>query len=53
MTAEAFLASIHRALATYRDKQALHAIQHNAMTRDFSWKKSAADYLALYQLVVA
>jgi starch synthase len=49
MTAETFLASIHRALAVYRDKQAWHAIQHNAMTRDFSWKKSAADYLALYK----
>jgi starch synthase len=53
MTAETFLASIRRALATYRDKQAWHAIQHNAMTRDFSWKKSAEDYLALYRLVVA
>ena len=52
MTAEAFLASIRRALAVYRDKQAWHAIQHNAMTRDFSWKKSAEDYLALYKAIM-
>ena len=49
MTAEAFLSSIRRALAVYRDKQAWQAIQCNGMTRDFSWKKSAEDYLALYK----
>jgi len=51
MTAEAFLASIRRALATYHDKKAWNRIQHNAMTRDFSWKKSAEDYLALYKAI--
>jgi starch synthase len=49
MTAEIFLASIRRALAAYRNKQAWHTIQRNAMMRDFSWKKSAEDYLALYK----
>ena len=51
MTAETFLTSVRIALAAYRDKQAWHAIQHNAMTRDFSWKKSAEEYLALYGLI--
>ena len=49
MTAETFLASIRRALAAYHDKKAWRRIQRNAMTRDFSWKKSAEDYLALYK----
>jgi starch synthase len=53
MTAEAFLASIRRALAAYRDKQAWSQIQRNGMTRDFSWKKSAEDYLALYRTVLS
>jgi len=51
MTAEAFLASIRRALAVYRDKQAWSRIRHNGMTRDFSWKKSAEEYLALYRSI--
>lgn len=49
MTAENFYACIQRALAAYRDKKAWRRIQRNGMTRDFSWEKSAADYLALYQ----
>jgi starch synthase len=53
MTAEAFLASIRRALAAYCDKKAWRRIQRNAMTRDFSWKKSAEDYLALYKAVLS
>lgn len=53
ITAETFLASIRRALAVYRDKQAWSRIQRNAMTRDFSWEKSAADYLALYKAVLS
>lgn len=49
MTAESFLGCIHRALTAYRDKSAWKKLQHNAMTRDFSWGKSAEDYLALYR----
>lgn len=48
MTAEDFYGCIRRALAAYRDKKAWRQIQRNGMTRDFSWKKSAEDYLALY-----
>ncbi len=53
MTAESFLASTRRALAVYRDKKAWGKIRRNAMTRDFSWKKSAEDYLALYKAVLS
>jgi len=53
MTAEAFLASIRRALAVYRNKKAWSRIQRNGMTRDFSWEKSAEDYLALYKAVLS
>ncbi len=51
MTTDAFLASIRRALAVYSDKKAWERIQRNAMTRDFSWEKSAEDYLALYKSI--
>jgi len=53
MTAEAFLASIRLALAAYRDKKTWGRIQRNGMERDFSWKKSAEDYLALYEAVLS
>lgn len=33
----------------YNDKQAWHAIQHNGMTTDFSWKHSAQKYLQVYR----
>ena len=49
MTADAFLAAIRRALAVYRDKAAWQTMQRSAMNRDFSWEKSAEEYLALYQ----
>ncbi|MGE5027937.1 MAG: glycogen synthase GlgA, partial [Betaproteobacteria bacterium] len=48
MTAEGFYASVQRALAAYRDNKAWRQIQRNGMKQDFSWKKSAEDYLALY-----
>ncbi len=49
ITAEDFFGCIRRALAAYHDKKVWRKIQRNGMTRDFSWKKSAEDYLALYQ----
>ena len=41
--------TIQRALAVYRDKPRWLRLVQRAMTQDFSWKKSASQYLALYQ----
>ena len=46
-----FLAAIMRATTLYRDKNVWQSIQLNGMQRDFSWKKSAAEYRALYASV--
>ena len=46
-----FLAAIIRATTLYRDKNVWRSIQLNGMQRDFSWKKSAAEYRALYASV--
>jgi len=47
-----FLAAIDRALDIVRnDKAAWTTIIHNGMATDFSWKKAAAEYVALYEEV--
>jgi starch synthase len=47
-----FLAAIDRALDIVRnDKVAWTTIIHNGMATDFSWKKAAAEYVALYEEV--
>jgi starch synthase len=40
---------IERALISYADKEAWHRMIKNAMSRDFSWEKSARLYLELYR----
>jgi len=40
--------AIVRAYQAYLDKSAWLKLQRNAMRQDFSWKRSAADYLDLY-----
>ena len=39
---------IRQAIADYRDKDKWADIRYRAITSDFSWKKSAKDYEALY-----
>jgi starch synthase len=47
-----FLAAIDRALAVfYNDKDAWTTIIRNGMAQDYSWKKPAAEYVALYDEV--
>ena len=46
---DAMLAAIDRALAVYRNKAAWAALMRNGMTADFSWDRSAGEYLALYR----
>jgi starch synthase len=43
------LEAIKRAEDAFRDKKAWEQIQHNAMSQDFSWRKSAKEYLSLYK----
>jgi len=43
---------ILRSLAAYADKPVWRKIQQNGMRRDFSWKRSAEEYLALYEAVL-
>jgi len=47
-----FLAAIHRALHIFRtDRDTWTQIMQNGMAQDFSWKKAAAEYAALYEEV--
>jgi starch synthase len=51
-SAAAFAGALERAMATYYDPQAWSALQRRGMSRDFSWKVSAIQYLELYRRAV-
>ncbi|MGD0281227.1 MAG: glycogen/starch synthase [Dissulfurispiraceae bacterium] len=44
-----FMRAVRKALKTFDDKRAWRKMIGNAMGRDFSWKKSARAYIAIYQ----
>ena len=46
------LNAIKTAMWVYQDKYVLNAMRKSAMEADFSWKKSAAEYLKLYKELV-
>lgn len=46
---EAFLSAIKRALAVYINKKAWAQVVANGMAADFSWQRSAEEYLQLYR----
>jgi starch synthase len=46
---EALMAVIERALRVYADKKAWTALRRRAMSKDFSWQRSADAYSRLYQ----
>ncbi len=49
-TAEDMLDALYRALRIYEeDKQLWQRAVYNGMSADFSWKRSALEYMALYQ----
>jgi starch synthase len=48
----ALAASLERAIQQYLDDNLWRTIQKHAMRKDFSWIKSAQDYLKLYQSLV-
>lgn len=43
---------VQRALQTFRNKTVWRQLQVNGMTRDFSWQKSAEQYVSLYQALL-
>jgi starch synthase len=52
-TADAFLQTVRAAVALYRQPQAWRRLVQNGMACDFSWDRSAREYEALYQQIVA
>ncbi len=48
-TPQALLDAVDRALALYRQPRLWKKVIFNAMQQDFSWRRSARQYLALYQ----
>ena len=49
----ALLAAVDRALDTYRQKDQWALLMENAMTADYSWDRSAAEYLRLYRRLMS
>jgi starch synthase len=50
---EALLAAVERAVEAYRNPEPWTAMVKRCMNEDFSWEKSAAAYLSLYQRAVS
>ncbi len=48
---EALLATIHQALAAFKDKAGWQKLMRNGMARDFSWTASAREYARVYERV--
>src|SRR6185437_14789135 len=51
-SSEALAAALERATMLYRDKARWQQMIRQAMTRDFSWARSARQYLELYRELV-
>ncbi len=51
INASALLETIKRALILYSDQKSWGKVQANAMRQDFSWQKSAKQYLELYDSI--
>ncbi|GGA61177.1 glycogen synthase 1 [Edaphobacter acidisoli] len=48
----ALLDAVHRALATFRNKEEWTAMMKRGMAQDFSWNKPAAEYVRVYERVI-
>jgi len=51
--ADAMMEALRLALATYASPEKWAQYQHNGMTENFSWSRSAAQYAELYRLLLA
>jgi starch synthase len=50
-TGEALLRTIHQALQLYRDQTSWQRLMRNGMSKDFSWRSSAREYIRVYERV--
>jgi starch synthase len=50
-TGEALLRTIHQAMQVYRDKDSWQKLMRNGMSKDFSWKIAAREYVRVYERV--
>jgi starch synthase len=50
-SAAALLASLRKAVSVYRQKERWQLLLEKAMSSDFSWGRSAAEYLRLYEKI--
>jgi len=50
-TGEALLRTIHQALQLYRDQGSWQKLMRNGMSKDFSWRVAAREYLRVYERV--
>ena len=50
--ADSLMEAIKRALILFHDKTMWKKLQENCMAKDFSWKKSAEQYLSLYRKIL-
>jgi starch synthase len=51
-SAPALLESLTRALALYRDTSKWRALQRAGMAQDFSWDRSAKEYVKIYDRAI-
>ncbi|HEX3660673.1 MAG TPA: glycogen synthase GlgA [Acidobacteriaceae bacterium] len=49
---ENFVGAVRRALEVFHTKEAWTTVMRNAMAKDFSWGKSAAEYIEVYERAV-
>ncbi|GEO81766.1 glycogen synthase GlgA [Pararhodospirillum oryzae] len=45
--------AVGQAIALYHDKPALEAVRRRGMARDFTWNRSAMEYIRLYESLIA
>jgi len=50
-TGDALLRTIHQALQVHRDQTSWQRLMQNGMSKDFSWKISAREYVRVYERV--
>ena len=52
-SAGALSKAIRKALALFQEKELLHRFRQNAMKADFSWSRTAIEYLEVYRRALA
>jgi len=50
-TGDALLRAIHHALQVYKDQTSWERLMRNGMSKDFSWRVSAREYIRVYEKV--